>query len=289
MKKILIFLVITLLIATTFVTVANAKINKKNKFITSNRDGPFLDKIINFLKRIPFINKTINFLKNLFGLAEEIEDINPPEDFDREYDVYFQDPDTEPGSEKPTDKTLSVNIKNFDLDYSDKGDYLEFDLNFDGFTSGDVYACYYIMVNYYEDGSSDYANLWIGPMKQSELGMADYSFELTFEGTGPEGNNDWSSFKARQYFSGVVNLNDIPFEIPEENQKKTLEDVRLYVRAFSDKELTQWNQDSISIMNEMTETVYEEPDEDDSGIPGFEIFLLIVAFAIALIIWRKNK
>jgi len=286
MKKVLILLITLLLIATTFVTIANAKTNNTNIFFKNNRDGPILE----FLKKIPIVNKTINFFKNLFGLAEDIENIEPPEEFDETYKVYYQDSNKEPGSEKPTDKSISVSIKNFDLDYSNKDNNVEFDMTFDGSTSGDVYACYYILVNYYEDGSAGYANVWMSPFKQSGLDLADYSFELTFTGTGSNGDDDWSTFSGRQYVNGPLNMSEIPFKIPEEDKDKTLIDVKLYVRAFSDEDLTRWNQDSISIMDEMTGSVYEETeDEDNNSIPGFEIMFLIIALSIALILMRRKK
>ncbi len=286
MKKILIFLIAMLLFTTMFVTVVNAKTDNTNVFFKNNRDGPILE----FLKKIPIVNKTINFFKNLFGLAEDIENIEPPEESDENYKIYHQDSNNEPGSEKPTDESISVSIKNFDLDYSNKDNNVEFDMTFDGSTSGDVYACYYILVNYYEDDSAEHANVWMSPFKQSGLDLADYSFELTFIGTGPNGDDDWSTFRGRQYVNGPLNSSKIPFEIPEKDTHKILKDVRLYVRAFSDVDLTQWNQDSISIMNEMTGTVYEQTEEDDNGgIPGFELFAFVVALAVAIIILKKKK
>ena len=121
--------------------------------------------------------------------------------------------------------------------------------------------------------------------------MGGYSMELNFIGTGPQGDTDWSGFKARQYFNGVLDLDKTLFNTPDEKKDKTLKDMRLYVRAFSDKDLTKWNQDSISIMSEMKDTTHEEPketDDKDKGIPGFELLALITAFAVILFI-IKNK
>lgn len=290
MKKILITLVILLLIVTTFVNMANAKTDVQNNFYRARQRGPLLDKLVDFLKKIPFINKTINFLKSLLGLREDADNIEEVDDFDGGYKPYYQDVN-EPGSETPTDTGISVSIKNFDLQYTNEENYLEFDMTFSGSTSGDVYACYWITVSYYDDGTSDYANIWMSPIKESNVDIADYSFESTFIGTGPDGDNDWSTFRGRQYVSGAINLDEAPFYTPKTKQDKTLEDVRLYVRAFSDKDLNKWNQDSISMMDELTGTVYAdtEKDKEDDGLPGFELMLFIAAISISLILLKKRK
>jgi len=283
--------------STIFVSIVTAKINIETSFDHNNASvfskdekGPILDRIINFFKKIPFINKTINFFKNLFRLVEGPEDFSDVEEFDERYGIYYQDMKTEPGSEKPTDTSISVSIKNFDLKYIEQEKKIEFDMTFDGTTSGDVYGCYYILVSYFDDGTTAFANVWMTPLKGSKLNMAGYSMELTFIGTGPQGDNDWSGFKARQYFNGVLDLDKKLFNIPDKNMDKTLKDVKLFVRAFSDKDLTKWNQDSISIMSEMKDTVYEEPKEDDDkATPGFELFVLITAFVIILFFLKKRK
>jgi len=248
MKKFIIILLTIVLISAVISPVATAKTTSKQSK-DGTQKGPILDKIKDL------INNVITFFKNIFGLVEDVENIEPPKEFDKTYKPYYQDEGTEPGSEKPTDTSISVSIKDYNVDYTDNDDTFEFDMTFKGSTSGDVYACYWILVNYYDDGTNAYAKIWMNPI-QTKLDMKDYSFELTFTGTGSGGDDDWSTFTAKQYVSGIsIDQDEIPFDIPDSNQDKSLKDVRLYVRAFSDKDLTQWNQGSISILTEMTGTM----------------------------------
>jgi len=289
-----------MLFSTVIIPIVNANLNTENSlikrqnktFLSKDNRGPILDRIIEFLKKIPFINRTINFIKNIFGLVEDTPDLVGPDG--GYYEPYYQDGGTEPGSEGPMDTSISVSIKSYDLKYTNDDNNFEFDMTFSGSTSGDVYACYWILVNYFDDGTNAYARIWMCPI-QTELDLSGYSFESTFMGTGPGGDDDWSTFKARQYANGVsVDQDKIPFDIPDSNQDKSLRDVRLFVRAFSDKELTMWNQDSISLFDELSDTIYKDQKEDetgseDKGIPGFEILLVIVAICVALILLKKKK
>ncbi len=293
MKKLLIALIIICILGSVFVNLASAKTNRENKLFLQSRENSFLNKIIDFLKKIPFINKTINFFKNLFGLVENIENLPEYEYTEKNYNPYYQNADIGPGSQLPTDTSISVSINSFNLDYVDDENTFEFDMTFGGSTSGSVYGCYWILVNYFDDGTTAYSTIWMSPI-QTEMNMEGYSIESTFIGTGSGGDNDWSSFRARQFVAGnSVDLEKIPFEITMPNQGKTLSDVRLYVRAFSDEDLTQWNQDSISVMNKMTGSVYESPkdknEEADKGIPGFEIILLLAAFGVAIMLYKKRN
>jgi len=299
MKKTLTFLIMlmflysAILIPIVSANNTNSYSNKKISLFSKDEKGPFLDRIISFFKKIPFINNTINFFKSIFGLVDQ-DNYVEVEEFDEEYGPYYQDMAKEPGSEKPTDTSISVKIKNYDLIYSEQGKNIEFDMTFEGSTTGNVYGCYYIIVSYFEDGTTAFANLWASPMKGSKVDMAGYSIDLSFHGTGPLGDTDWSSFKARQYISGVFDLDKKIFSIPQEEQDETLKDMRLYVRAFSDKELTKWNQDSISLFDEMSGVVYEpasgdgEEEQKDSGLPGFEVLILLMAIGLTLMILKKR-
>lgn len=304
MKKILILLLTMLMITTTIMPIITAKsnietsqiINQKNSlrdtslFTKINR-GPILDKIVEFLKNIPFVNKTINFIKNLFGLVED--NSGDPEQ-DTYYEPYVQFSGNDPISSKPTDNSISVTIEDFDIIYTTKDDTFEFDIFFNGKTTGDVYACYWVMVAYFDDGTNTYYNFWNGPRNQQDLEIYDNTFELTFYGTGPGGFTDWSTFKGRQYVTGDIGeQDDMVFEIPEnDDYDKYPTDFLLYVRAFSDKELTQWNQDSISLFDEVSGSMYAEAikgQEKEKGVPGFEIIAIITAMGISLILMRKKR
>lgn len=272
---------------------------RNNSLLGKENRGPIIDGIIEFLKTIPFINRTINYIKNIFGLVED--GTNDSED-DIYYEPYYQSEANDPKSSRPTDTSISVTIKDFDITYTTTDNTFEFDMSFNGKTTGDVYACYWIMVTYFNDGTSSYYNLWNGP-NQKEIELFDTSFGLTFFGTGPGGYSDWSSFQGRQYITGPIGDQDeIPFEIDETpvevdeiTQDKYAVDALLYVRAFSDKELTQWNQDSISLFDELSGSIYENPQENQGdktgkGIPGFEmISVIIVVIAMLIVIKRKNK
>lgn len=307
MKKISSFLLIVLMVLVTIMPMVTANFTDdlsnntlwKNSLLGRENRGPIMDGIIEFLKTIPFINKTINSLRNIFGLVED--SANDLED-DIYYAPFYQSDTNDPKSSKPTDTSISVTIKDFDITYTTTDNDFEFDMSFNGKTTGDVYACYWIMVTYFNDGTNSYYSLWNGP-NQKEIELFDTSFGLTFFGTGPGGYSDWSSFQGRQYIAGSIGDQDeIPFEIDETpvevdeiTQDKYAVDALLYVRAFSDEELTQWNQDSISLFDELSGSIYENPQENQGdktgkGIPGFEmIFVIMAVIAMLIAIKRKNK
>ena len=295
MKKILILLLAMLMITTTIMPIITANSNIKTSLFTKTNRGPILDKIIEFFQNIPFINKTINFIKNLFGLVEDDSDNLDDSEHDTYYEPYVQF-NADDLSSKPTDNSISVTIQDFDITYTTKDDTFEFDIFFNGKTTGDVYACYWIMVAYFDDGTNTYYNFWNGPRNQQDLEIYDNTFELTFYGTGPGGFTDWSTFKGRQYATGDIGeQDDVVFEIPKNDEyDKYPTDFVLYVRAFSDKDLTQWNQDSISLFDDMPESIYAEAIEgqdkgEKKGIPGFEILAVIGAIGILLMFMKKKR
>ncbi|OYT28426.1 hypothetical protein B6U98_05025 [Thermoplasmatales archaeon ex4572_165] len=306
MKKKSSFLIITLIILVMILPIVTANFNneiptnnfRKNSIFEKMTGGSIMDNFVEFLKNFPFINKTINSIRNIFGLVEDSSD---DQEDGINYEPFYQSDTNDPKSSKPTDTSISVTIEDFDITYTTTDDDFEFDVSFNGRTTGNVYACYWIIVSYFNDGTCSYYNMWNGP-NQKEIELSDTSFGLTFFGKGPGGYSDWSRFQGHQYMKGKIGDQDeIPVEIdktPVESEEITLDiyvvDTLLYVRAFSDKELTQWNQDSISLFDELSESMYNTPqrnqgDGPGKGTPGFEVLTLIASLGIVIIFIRKRK
>lgn len=286
MKKILVLFISLLVITNVLMPTVAAKENVQA--------SPFIEKIKDFFKSIKLINNTINFIKNIFGLVED----QPGESADGDgssgqteyYEPYIYVKGEDPKDAKPTDNGISVNIKDFDITYETEDDTFEFDISFYGTTSGDVYACYWIMVAYFDDGTSSYYNVWNGPRNQQDITLYDNTFDLTFYGKGPGGFSDWSKFEGRRFVTGDVGDNeDVVFDYEDEdNYEKIPTDFVLYVRAFSDEDLTQWNQDSISLFDDMPNQIVGE-SEENQDTPGFEMIAFIAAIGILVLIYNKKK
>ena len=82
---------------------------------------------------------------------------------------------------------------------------------------------------------------------------------------------------------------DVVFDYPdEEDYEKLPTDFVLYVRAFSDKDLTKWNQDSISLFDDLPDQIRTE-SEDENNTPGFEVISLIAALGVSVILFKKKS
>ena len=292
MKKIIIILVTILLISTAIMPTTLAK-NTRTR-------GPFIEKIKEFFQGISFINNTLNWIKNIFGLVEaEPEDEHSDEKDNDNYvaDITYYPPyqyisGGDPQDATPTDTSISVDIKNFDITYEEDEDgKFEFDIFFNGKTSGDVYCCLWVMVAYFDDGSNSYYNIWNGPRENRNIKYEDIRLDLTFFGTGANGKTDWSEFEGRQLTTGKISSSqDVVFEYPDnEDYEKRATDFVLYVRSFNDKELKEWNQDSISLFDDLPNQILGKSEGIGSGTPGFEIIALIGAIIICLILLNKKK
>jgi len=286
MKKMLILVLILFVISTAIMPSAIAK--------STVEASSFRDRVREFFQNIRFINNTINFIKNIFGLVEDGSE-NSEDNLDSsEQSTYFNPylyvNEDDPKSAKPTDTSISVNIKDFDITYTTDDETFEFDIFFNGKTSGDVYACYWVMVAYFDDGTNSYQNVWNGPRNQQDLKLYDNVFDLTFYGAGPGGFSDWSTFEGRQFITGDIGDNeDVVFEYPEnDDYEKLPTDYILYVRAFSDKDLTKWNQDSISLFDDLPDQIVGDSKEGNNT-PGFEIISFIVAIGISIIVIKKKS
>ena len=286
MKKILVLFLSLLVMTNVLMPTVAAK--------ESAQASPFIEKVKDFFKSIKFINNTINFIKNIFGLVEDqpedYADGDGSSDQTTYYEPYIYVKGEDPQDAKPTDMSISVNIKDFDITYETEDDTFEFDISFLGTTSGDVYACYWIMVVYFDDGTSSYYNVWNGPRNQQDLTLYDNNFDLTFYGKGPGGFSDWSKFEGRQFITGDVGDNEeVVFAYEdEEDYEKIPTDFVLYVRAFSDEDLTKWNQDSVSLFDDMPNQIAGE-SEENQDTPGFEMIAFIFAIGLLVLIYKKKK
>ena len=300
MRKIQNIMIVILLLISILLPIVNANSsdqslqnnNIKNTLFGNGDRLPIVQKFIDFLKGIKIINNTINFFKNLLGIVDEIPD--EPED-DSIYQPFYESDEKDPTKATPTDSSISVDIKNFEITYTTTDDTFEFDLSFNGQTTGDVYVCYWTIVTYFDDGTNSYYDLWNGPTNEG-IDFMKNTFQSTFAGTGPAGERDWSSFEGRQYIKGnIEDQDEVPYEPDEYTIEKYPVDAKLFVRAFSDSELTKWNQDSRSIFDDLYGTInYDsEDDEDDDNegdITGILIIvaLIVVALIVVVFIMRKK-
>jgi len=302
MKKILSFLLVITILLSVLMPVVNANSiddkSQNNSLFQNRRDLPIINKIKEFFMRIPLINKTVNYIKGLLGLEDEITDMLD-DLFD--YEPFYESNEKDPKTSKPTDSSISVKINDFDINYKTTEDEFEYEMSFDGTTTGDVKVCYWTIVIYFDDGTNSYYRLWNGPVDQDEENMFYSSIQSTFKGTGPGGDTDWSSFKGRQYIKAkITEQDDVPYDPDKYDDEvdKYPVDVMLFVRAFSDEELTKWNQASKSIFNEMygsSFTTQNEDEDEENGIDdntmiiGFVIIVIIVIIVVALLLMRKRK
>jgi len=302
MKKILSFLLIITIFLSILMPVINANSiddkSQNNSLSQNRRDLPIINKIKEFFMRIPFINKTVNYIKGLLGLEDEITDML---DDLFEYEPFYESNEKDPKTSTPTDSSLSVKINNFDIKYKTTEDEFEYEMSFDGTTTGDVKVCYWTIVIYFDDGTNSYYRLWNGPpVDQDEVNIPGSTIQSTFKGTGPGGDTDWSSFKGRQYIkSEITDQDDIPYDPDEYDDEvdKYPVDSMLFVRAFSDEELTKWNQASKSIFNEMYGSSFTKQNENKDEenvinsnimIIGIILIVIIVIIVVALLFMRKK-
>jgi hypothetical protein len=239
-------------------------------------------------------------------------DDDDTDDDDDEYnddEMYAPDDEYEnsndPATETPTDSSISVDIKTFDFDWSKDGDVEEWSETMTGDTSGPVFTCAFTKVFYLKDGSTsgeDKVQIeWTtGPFNMPEMTVNEITMAMHFKGTGSGGADDWSEWEEYYYGKGeredsgdmgsCVNIDEV-------------DKVVIYVRAFSDEELNDWNQDSMDITSyymgsttddddDTTDDDTDDDDEEDGGDAACGEVLVAGIFiltAAVMIIVRKKE
>ena len=204
------------------------------------------------------------------------------EEGDAEYET-----EGDPTTHAPTDESIGVSIGSYGAEFDDSGDKVEMEINVEGSTSGTVVRCAMTTVTYFKNGSYEVGGWDVGPYDNPEITSVGFTSESYFKGVDGEGNDDWSSWGYRLYFGILEELYDLydrysnmgmdpGYDMDVEN----VTSVVLVVRAFSDEEMTMWNQDTRDVTDEYKAFISgESTSKDDEGwLPGFELFGAVVAF-----------
>ena len=197
----------------------------------------------------------------------------------------------DPTKEQPTDKSIEVEITKvvYDIKKVDNGQNWEVYLLVEGTTNGvDHVSLSYVI--YYKDGTYDWTDWTKGPIDMPPY--SGYGVELrklSFNST--EGN--WNKWK----FELDAKYPVTQHEEYKWAERKDVKKVRVYARAYKDKEETKWNQvyyDTVPTMLangvSYTKTISEDETETEGKkkTPGFELMAFAVAIAIAFAYRRKR-
>ena len=242
------------------------------------------------------------------------DDEEPTYDDDEMYapdDTYENTAD--PGTETPTDTSISVDIAEDDYDfyYGHDDTVEEWTEEFFGTTSGEVHTCAWSKVFYMKDGSTSEIYWETGPMNMPEMTVSGTTMGRYFKGTGTGGADDWSDWDCYQFAERPWDENNDP---PAANDScvniEDVEQVKIYVRAFGDEDFQNWNQDSIDVTDEYLGSIDWEYGDDDIGdddtgdddtsgnktddddsedTPGFGLIMLATAVIIAVVLVRRRK
>ena len=211
-----------------------------------------------------------------FGVVP-VDDDEPVDDDDEWDDDWDDDYETEgdPTEETPTDEAIEVSIDSYGMDLSDSGEYVEVEVEVDGTTSGTVVKCAWTTVTYMKDGTYEVESWEIGPEDMERVTYENFTFGSYFKGTGSGGEDDWSTWGYNIYAKMPKE------EYEENNQEMDMENVTKMVwvvRAFSDDDMTMWNQDTKDVTDKFKAVMDGESTDDDDDLPGFELFGAVVAF-----------
>lgn len=193
----------------------------------------------------------------------------------------------DPTTHTPTDESIGVSINFYGAEFDDSGDKVEMEINVEGSTSGTVVKCAMTTVTYLKNGTYEVGKWDIGPYDEPETTRVGVTSASYFKGIDGEGDDDWSSWGYKLYFGVLEELYDLyrdqGIDLGDEMDVENVTEVVLVVRAFSDDEMTMWNQDTKEITDEYKAFISGEStgEDDDGGLPGFELFGAVVAFIAA--------
>jgi len=198
----------------------------------------------------------------------------------------------DPTKEQPTDKSIEVKITKivYDIKKVDNGQSWEVYLLVEGTTNGvDHVSLTY--VTYYTDGTYDWTDWMKGPINVPPY--SGYGVELRkFFFNSTEGN--WNKWK----FELDAKYPVTQYKEYEWAERKDVKKVRVYARAYKDKEETKWNQAYYDTVPKMlsngvsyTKTIStgsETGSEGKKKTPGFELIAFAVAIAVVFAYRRKR-
>ncbi len=200
-----------------------------------------------------------------------------------ERDVEYET-EGDPTTHTPTDESIEVSIDFYGAEFDDSGDHVEMEIGATGSTTGTVVKCAMTIVTYMKNGTYEVGEWDVGPYDEPETTSYGVTLESYFKGINGEGDDDWSSWGFKMYI-GVLeelyNLSmnmgmDFGYEMNVENVSRVV----MVVRAFSNDDMTMWNQDTKDVTDEYKAFISGESTskDDDGGLPGFELFGAVVAF-----------
>jgi len=125
-----------------------------------------------------------------------------------------------------------------------------------------------------------------------------------FKGKGDGGADDWTKWGAYHFGkrpwdedSDPPGVNDTCIDVDE------VDHVVVYVRAFSDGDFQNWNQDSRDITDDYfgedgytgdddtgdDDTGDDDTDDDGEDTPGFGILIISIAVIVSIVIVRRRR
>ncbi|MBN1389797.1 MAG: hypothetical protein JXA22_04040 [Candidatus Thermoplasmatota archaeon] len=230
--------------------------------------------------------------KDFKGDSSEVE-ITPPSD------------NEDPAQATPTDPSLKLTIDSFTMDISSTETSYDYTITATGTGSDDIIKGFYCIWAYGEGGGGPQQS-WEGSPIDEEHSYGGHDYNEEFFGTGTDGS--WSTWKWTFHSKGPIDDNNREkFEDPE-SYWMGLESMILYVRGYDEN--GDWDQDSKDITSEYTgigssggdddtsddDTVDDDTSDDDTAdddndkdSPGFEIYLIACACAIATLMFIKRR
>ena len=196
----------------------------------------------------------------------------------------------DPTTHTPTDESIGVSINFYGAEFDDLGDKVEMEINVEGSASGTVVKCAMTTVTYFKNGSYEVGGWDVGPYDNPETTRVGVTSASYFKGIDGEGDDDWSSWGYKLYFGVLEELYDLyrdqGIDLGDEMDVENVTEVVLVVRAFSDDDMTMWNQDTKEITDEYKAFISGEStgEDDDGGLPGFELFGAVAAFVAVTVL-----
>ena len=187
----------------------------------------------------------------------------------------------DPTKETPTDTSIKVEIKEVKYNIKKTGNNVDASILIKGTTNGadHVSICYVI---YYKNGTHEYTGWIRGPIS---LNTSYNGYEITqfFDPI----HGQWDTWEFRM--NGTFPITNYSW-LYGENEEKKVSRISIYARAFKDAEETKWNQchyDTTPNFSGAAVLYGENQNKEKKKTPGFEIFALAVAIAIAFAMRRK--
>jgi len=205
--------------------------------------------------------------------------IPPDDDVDDDVDDDDDISDIDPLMETPTDLNVEVTVDSVDITVDEGEEMVEVEMSAEGGTSGPVVGVAMTNVIYFEDGNVSTSDWEFGPVEEPRTTIFGMTFEMRFIGTGPEGNEDWSSWEYYMFIRAPKDLwNEMMNDTDGMGDVENITKVIMVVRVYSDEDHTQWNQGHKDMTKEFLAFLKGEDteEEDDEGLPAPGLVMMIV-------------